>query len=120
MQPTPGTLQVSPSSVTICPSSGASSCPTDSASVALSQTYFSGSIGESDTCGSSIASVTAAQGGVGWSFQITGGSVAGTCRATFTGGGGQQAGVAIIVSPPGVGIDLVRHFVYEQLEGKKK
>lgn len=105
--PTPGALNVNPASLTMCPSSGSQQCNTNTGSVTLSQSNYSGTITESDDCANSVAVVTAVTTSASNAhFTVTGQSTTGTCRATFTGGDGQQTGVAIIVTGPGVGIDL--------------
>lgn len=105
--PTPGALDINPSSLTMCPSTGSQQCNTNSGSVTLSQSNYSGIITESDDCANNVAVVTAVTTGASNAqFTVKGQSAIGTCRATFTGGDGKQTGVAIIVTGPGVGIDL--------------
>ncbi|MBV8721761.1 MAG: hypothetical protein JO277_06410 [Candidatus Eremiobacteraeota bacterium] len=92
--PGPGTVNAAPGSVTICPSSGPASCGTHAQTVVLSQSNYSGGFGESDGCSSNVATVTSVNS---TTYKVAGGSVPGTCIATFVGGAGKFATVTITV-----------------------
>lgn len=104
---TPGPIFINPTSVAICPTSGPDKCATNTDSVTITQIGFSGNILESDTCPTDVATLTStsASGPISI-YNISGVSATGSCRATFTGGGGQKVAVAIIVTAPGVGLDI--------------
>lgn len=102
----PQPITASPTAVTLCPRSGSSACTTDTAMVTILAPAFTGHVVEHDTCDRAVARVSAISSNAPKAtFAIAGGSTTGTCRALFTGGADQQAGVAIIITGPGVGID---------------
>jgi hypothetical protein len=108
--PPPGAIAVAPNAVTLCPSTGANSCNNDTATVTVTQANFNGTFTEADDCAADVAKVAPiSASGPSAVFSISGVSHTGTCRAIFTGGGGQQIGVAVIISPPGVHINAYRH-----------
>lgn len=103
---TPGTLTVNPSSVTLCPSSGPKACNTNQIDVAVSQANFPITFTFTTTCASTVAAITAVSAtGPNATFQVSGQSRTGTCSATFTGGNGAQAHLAIVITQSGIIID---------------
>jgi hypothetical protein len=66
----------------------------------VTQTNFTGSFGESDTC-ASVATVAASSNADGQAEYRVTPLAAGTCTATFTGGGGATAPLKITVAPYG-------------------
>lgn len=89
----PGNVIANPLSATICPATGADACATDSQSVTLSQSHYSGSFNELDNCNNTVARVT----GSGSSYTIDGQSATGTCTVTFVGGAGKFTTVGVTV-----------------------
>jgi hypothetical protein len=108
--PIPGAIAVTPNAVTLCPSTGSNSCDNDIATVTVTQPNFDGAFTETDDCAANDAKVTPiSANGPSAVFSISGTSHTGTCRAIFTGGGGKQTGVAVIISPPGIHINAQHH-----------
>ncbi|MBV8491580.1 MAG: hypothetical protein JO199_13720 [Candidatus Eremiobacteraeota bacterium] len=100
-----GNVNVSPASVSICPSSGSDKCNPNTATVKVSQLEYSGTFSESDNCDPSVATVQLVSG---VTYQINGQSTLGNCTATFTGILG-KTGTAQINVVNGVVVNLHRH-----------
>lgn len=106
----PGALTTSTNSITICPSSGADECNSNTQSFGVSQSNFNGTFSESDNCNPNVAKVTSpSPNGPSATFTVTGQSQTGTCRATITGADGSATGIAIVVAAPGLTIDSRTH-----------
>lgn len=104
---TPGPIFANPNSVAVCPKFGPDACATNSTSVTITQIDYSGNITENDTCPATVATLTSrsAVGPIA-TYDISGESQTGSCRATFSGGDGNKVALAIIVTTPGVGLDI--------------
>lgn len=93
--PALGPVVATPAAAIICPSSGAAKCSSDTQSIALSQTNYSGSFSHSTGCNATTQATVVAQDST--TYLITGKSTPGTCSATFIGGGGKYATVPITI-----------------------
>jgi hypothetical protein len=104
--PTPGTIVAGPTTIVVCPKSGANQCTPDSALVTINQPNFTGLFVESDNCAASVAIVRKlSQNGSAAKYEVDGQSTLGGCIARFSGAGTQQATVTISVEQPGVVIN---------------